>query len=59
MRTAKPLDYDRIRKLKRQINDHRYIEHAIDRLAHRLTRELVERNGEQNDGSRGAEQEQR
>ncbi len=58
MRRAREIDNDRIRELKRQINDQQYLQHAIDRLAQRLTRKLIEQSGEQQDGNRRPEQEQ-
>ncbi len=58
MRRVSETDNDRIRELKRQIDDQQYLQHAIDRLAQRLTGKLIEQRGEQQDGSRRPEQDQ-
>ena len=43
VRIAKQPDPKRINALKQQIQDENYIDAAIQRLAHKLTEELVER----------------
>lgn len=40
-RTARPIDYDRIRRLQQQIDDPVYVDSAIDRLAGRITARLL------------------
>lgn len=41
VRIARPSDPEKIRYLKQQIHDRRYMASAIQRLAHKLTEELV------------------
>ena len=41
MRIAKPVDPERIAELKKKIRDNRYVEEAIQKLAQRLSSELV------------------
>ena len=49
VRIAKQPDPKRINALKEQIQDESYLDAAIQRLAHKLTEELVERRrGDQN-----------
>lgn len=48
VRVARQPDPARIRLLKRQINDDRYLNEAIRRIAQELTKELVERDGGRN-----------
>jgi hypothetical protein len=42
IRVARPSDPERLRELKRKINDREYLAVAISRLAENLTRELVQ-----------------
>lgn len=42
IRVAHPSDPERLRELKRKIDDHEYLTLAILRLAENLTRELVQ-----------------
>ena len=42
MRVAKPIDPKRIAELKKKIRDTRYVEEAIQKLAQRLSSELVD-----------------
>ena len=41
VRIAKPLDFKRIEELKKKINNDKYLEHAIDRIAQALSKGLV------------------
>lgn len=43
VRVAKQIDPKRIEELKKKIQDHRYLEAAIARLAQTLTNELLRR----------------
>jgi hypothetical protein len=43
VRVAKPTDPKKIQELKTKINDHKYIQDAIQQLAKKLSDELVER----------------
>ena len=43
VRIAKRTDPEKLRELKRKINDERYIAAAIDRIALDLTRSLVQK----------------
>ncbi len=45
VRVARKIDQKRIEDLKRKINDVRYLEEAINRLALTLTNEIVQRDG--------------
>jgi hypothetical protein len=45
VRIAKQSDPKRLEELKRKIRDERYLSHAINRIAHKLTEELVNRKG--------------
>lgn len=42
VRIAKPSDPEKIRYLKRKIHDRRYMASAIQRIAHKLTEELIQ-----------------
>jgi hypothetical protein len=42
VRVAKPVDPKRIAELKKKIRDEEYVQEAIQKLAQRLSRELVE-----------------
>ncbi len=42
VRIAKPSDPEKIQYLKRAIQDRRYMASAIQRLAHKLTEELIQ-----------------
>ncbi len=48
-KTARPIDYQKIRRIKVQIDDEQYITRAVQVIAHRLTSYLIDslyvRNG--------------
>lgn len=49
VRIAKQTDPVKLEELKVKINDQRYIQIAIDRIAIKLSNEIVNRNGNKNE----------
>ena len=48
VRIAKQTDPKKLEELKTMINDDKYLQIAIQRIATKLTNEIVNRNGEKN-----------
>ncbi len=49
VRIAKQTDPVKLEELKVKINDQRYIQIAIDRIAIKLSNEIINRNGNKNE----------
>lgn len=51
MRIAKRTNSDRLEKLKIKINDQQYLQIAVDRIAVKLSNEIINRGKKQNEFS--------
>ncbi len=46
IRIAKPTDPEKLKELKKKIHDELYMKNAIQQIAHSLTKELLQIDGE-------------
>jgi hypothetical protein len=49
VRIAKPIDHEKLQELKKKIEDKRYLSNAIQRIAQKLTYELLTMEAEKDE----------